>query len=77
MQGTFWGNIETRTRYLQKRIFELNSLAAKEWIANYNMSTSLTSEGVRQIMFLSRVSWDSARRFYVSIGVGISSFSEL
>lgn len=68
LQGTFWGNIETRTRYLQKRTFELNSLAAKEWIANYNMSTSLTSEGVRQIMFLLRVSWDSARRFCVSIG---------
>ena len=68
LQGTFWGNIETRTRYLQKRTFELNSLAAKEWIANYNMSTSLTSEGVQQIMFLLRVSWDSARRFCVSIG---------
>ena len=68
LQGTFWGNIETRTRYLQKRIFELNSLAAKEWIANYNMSTSLTSKCVQQIMFLLRVSWDSARRFYVSIG---------
>ena len=34
-QWTFWWIIERRAIYLQKRIFELNYLAAKEWIANY------------------------------------------
>ena len=36
-----WWIIETRAIYLQKRIFELNCLAAKDCIPNYVTRVSL------------------------------------